>query len=882
MKIHSLTLEGFGPFKTKQTIDFDALSEDRLFMLEGPTGSGKSSIIDAIVYALYGDTAQQGAGKAANAAGSKSETDRMSQHRIRSDYCGIDDPTEVTLEFSNGNGRYRIRRVPALPRLKRDGTEDLSNPKAELMFIRPEALPVTGPREVARRINEIVGLDEKQFNQLIVLPQGKFTTFLFADRNSRELILTDIFRTFFYDRLAQELSARKKKFEDDIKVQENELSHYVRNLQGIKGAKDDKDWGALLTALKNPAEVRSVQDALIEGLSADMYLDIESQEEELEDAKKSETALQAKKTLLDQELTSIGEIKSFASELESLKKNDASIDKKEAQLKVISQIEPLVGTIDEYSKAEKALLDAKREIPKAFLNSSSKEIRSKIEKVNSDLNQLEKELSKDEDLDDQIETLSEKIDDGEEIEVAKKELEAARKRLPSLEVKLEKSKKALADYKKNRTVSGASTLAKTLKAGHPCPVCGSKEHPKKAKGESYDEEHELALEEQRDSASEALAECKSEIRSLSEKARKKVPDLKSLRSKLELLEKRQSTFDEKQERRDELDSEIEELNEAFDLLLEFEAAKKTFDSLERQLAPQVKKHEVKSAKDLKSLISASAETLKSSIDKHKSEKARLKGLIEQEKYQKLRDSEIVKGDLAKLNTELSIVKKRISEITGLKATADNTNNLIDESRKGLTKALDTLEELRINGKDVIDLEAISRGAGRNKQDLKLQRYVLQEKLELVLERASGILYKISGGKYEFKLQSEKLKGQLGKSGLGITVLDLYAGKERPAETLSGGEAFYSSLALALGLAEVIRADRGGLELGTLFIDEGFGSLDEDKLDEVLQVIESLGASNRIIGVISHVESMKGRIPARLEVRSTPAGPSTTRLVGVMI
>jgi exonuclease SbcC len=491
-------------------------------------------------------------------------------------------------------------------------------------------------------------------------------------------------------------------------------------------------------------------------------------------------------------------------------------------------------------------------------------------------------LSRDEDLDEQIETLSEKIEVGEDIEVAKKELKAARKQLPPLEVKLEKSKKALADYKKNRTVSGASTLAKTLKAGHPCPVCGSKEHPKKAKGESYDEEHELALEEERDSANDALAECKSEIKSLTERARKKVPDLKSLRSKLAILEKRQSTLDEKQERRDELASKVEEMNEAFDLLLEFEAAKKSFDSLERQLAPQVKKHEVKSAKDLKSLISASAETLKSSIDKHKGDKARLQGLIEQEKYQIVRDLEIVKGELAKVSTELLNVKTLISDITGIKATADKTNDLIDESRKGLAKALDTLEELRINGKEVIDLEAISRGAGRNKLDLKLQRYVLQEKLELVLERASGILYKISGGKYEFKLQSEKLKGQLGKSGLGITVLDLYAGKERPAETLSGGEAFYSSLALALGLAEVIRADRGGLELGTLFIDEGFGSLDEDKLDEVLQVIESLGASNRIIGVISHVESMKGRIPARLEVRSTPAGPSTTRLVGVMI
>jgi exonuclease SbcC len=852
VKIHSLTLEGFGPFKARQTIDFDALSADRLFMLEGPTGSGKSSIIDAIVYALYGNTAQQGAGKAAT-AGARSETDRMSQHRIRSDYCGIDDPTEVTLEFSNGNGRYRIRRVPALPRLKRDGTEDLSNPKAELMFIRPEALPITGPNEVARRINEIVGLDEKQFNQLIVLPQGKFTTFLFADRSARELILTDIFRTFFYDRLALELATRKKKFEEETKHQENELTHHVRNLQGIDGTGDDKDWNGLLAALKNPAEVRSAQDGLIEGFTGNMYVDIDSQSDELEATKKIELDLQAQKNKLDQEIKSINELKGFLKDLELLKRSDADIVTKEEQLKIISQIEPLASAIEEYIKAEKSLNEVKRQVPKAYADVASKDIRSKVEKLNSALKVLEKELGKDENLEDQIDTLTEKIDEGEEIERAKSELEKSRKRVPGLEAALEKAKKALADYRKNRTVAGASTLAKALKAGQPCPVCGSKEHPKKAKGESYDENHERELEQEKEDASEALNECKSDIKTLSEKA--------------------------KVDERDELDSKIQELNETYDLILEYEGAKKAFESLERQLSSQVKKHNVKNPRELKGLISGSSNSLKSAIDKHKSEKAKLKGLVGQAKYKELRELKIVNNELKGVSDQLTEARKRIADITGLKATAAKTNTSIDASRNGLFKALDDLEEVREKSQDVVSLEAITRGAGGNKMDLKLQRYVLQEKLGLVLERASGILYKISGSKFEFKLQNEKIKGQLGKSGLGITVLDLCAGKERPAETLSGGEAFYASLALALGLAEVIRADRGGLELGTLFIDEGFGLLDEDKLDEVLQEIESLGATSRIIGVISHVESMKARFPTRLEVRATKEGPSLVKMVG---
>ena len=879
MRIHSLTLEGFGPFKEKQVIDFDKLSADKLFMLEGPTGSGKSSIIDAIVFALYGDTAQQGAGKAANAARAKSETDRMSQHRIRSDYCSINDTTEVVLEFSNGNGRYRVRRVPALPRLKRDGTEDLSNQEAQLIFVRPAALPVTGPREVNLRIKEVVGLDEKQFNQLIVLPQGKFTTFLFADRNSREAVLTDIFRTFFYDELSQELTKRKKAFEEDIKEQESELQHHVRNLEAIDKPELGKDWNALLLTLKNQSEVRSAQDALIEGLTGDMYVDADSREEELNQAIDNEKLLNTNKSDFEREIKDIETLKGLISKLEKLTEKDSKIKDKEAELKVITAIEPLLSIIQDYESAEKEQKRLERTVEKDYRQMSSVDIKAKIPKLRDSLTSLEKELSKNEDLEEKIEDIEERIQDAKDIETSKKALEKAKKQLPGLESKLEKANKALAAYKKNRSVAGASILARGLKPNQPCPVCGSKEHPSKAKGNEYDEDHELELESQRDLAKESLDDCKSDIKSLTTIAKKKLPNLKELEDKLALFEKKLESVESKVKERDTLKAKVEELDAAFEALQEYENQKKQVDALLKQLAPHLKKYQVDTPAGLKQLAKPSSD-LKAEIERHNNEKVTLKGLIAQDQYKDLRDLDTVKALLAECNESLSKVKLLISEITGLKATARGRNEAIDKAREGLFKALDVLESLRNEGMNLINLESVVGGGGQNKHGLTLKRYVLQEKLELILERASGILYQISGGKYEFKLQEEKIKGQLGKSGLGITVMDLYAGKERPAETLSGGEAFYSSLALALGLAEVIRADRGGLELGTLFIDEGFGSLDEDKLDEVLEVIEKLGASNRIIGVISHVESMKSRIPARLEVRSTPEGPSILKMVGV--
>ena len=147
---------------------------------------------------------------------------------------------------------------------------------------------------------------------------------------------------------------------------------------------------------------------------------------------------------------------------------------------------------------------------------------------------------------------------------------------------------------------------------------------------------------------------------------------------------------------------------------------------------------------------------------------------------------------------------------------------------------------------------------------------------MILERASLHLLTISNYKFEFKLNEEKGASRK-NAGLGITVIDHVAGRERPAETLSGGETFYASLSLCLGLAEVVKMDKGGIELGTLFIDEGFGSLSQDKLTEVLEVLNKMRDDGRIIGIITHLEDMKAQIPMRLKVSRTSQGPSQVAL-----
>jgi exonuclease SbcC len=251
----------------------------------------------------------------------------------------------------------------------------------------------------------------------------------------------------------------------------------------------------------------------------------------------------------------------------------------------------------------------------------------------------------------------------------------------------------------------------------------------------------------------------------------------------------------------------------------------------------------------------------------------INALLAQPDFKKLPESAELEEKIATLAEKVSALDAELSLINDQLAVVERINESLRIAQAGITAALDEITELRQTGDPYLKLQGWVDG--KNTAGLSLTNFVLQERLEMILEFASRHLRRMSNGKYEFRLHEDK-QGRAQKAGLGITIMDYFAGKERPAETLSGGETFYASLALALGLVEVVKGDNGGIELGTLFIDEGFGSLSDDTLEEVLDVLEDL-REQRVIGIISHVEGMKTQIPMRLEVRPTEAGPSTVKM-----
>jgi DNA repair exonuclease SbcCD ATPase subunit len=276
---------------------------------------------------------------------------------------------------------------------------------------------------------------------------------------------------------------------------------------------------------------------------------------------------------------------------------------------------------------------------------------------------------------------------------------------------------------------------------------------------------------------------------------------------------------------------------------------------------------------LAEILSIDEDSLRNEVTAHKSRIKEITVLLEQPDFKKLPEAADLDEKILAHNQKIDSLDTQLSTVNDQLAVVERINKSLDDSYLGIQTALNQISDLLEMGDPYLKLQGWVDG--KNVAGLSLTNFVLQERLEMILEYASRHLRRMSNGKYEFRLFEEK-QGRTKKAGLGITIMDYFAGKERPAETLSGGETFYASLALALGLVEVVKGENGGIELGTLFIDEGFGSLSDDTLEEVLDVLEDL-REERVIGIISHVEGMKTQIPMRLEVRQTEAGPSKVKM-----
>jgi exonuclease SbcC len=865
MRIHHLTIQGFGPFKDKQEIDFDALSQDKIFMLEGPTGAGKSSIIDAIVFALYGVTAHEAATKSGPAG-----------QRVRSDYCEAGDETKVCIEFSTGGARYRVTRTAAYdaPKKSGEGTTPV-NAKAILEFIDPPHEAIHQVKEVSLRIKEELRLDNEQFSQMVVLPQGDFASFLHASTEKRREVLESIFKTFFYDKIKGQLDVRAKEFQGLLAQQSQEINHHVRNLEKEwVESKGELDFARLEALLNDKNEVRETQNLELQNAIDLLRPNSEKQVQERDATEKVLNPLKAKLALLEDSQEKIKAKTDLSTELEALGSKADEMTLKESQLLLRQKASGLQTLLESRDSAEKAMEKALDLIDEDYAEMTSTEVKARIKELNVKVPALSRKADAAQKAESELDDLELLLDESIDNELKVKALPSLTTKVSALEKKLDGAKKKVKEFRALEKENYIGLAAKKLKKGQPCPVCGSEEHPNPVKSKGNFDPAELEnLEDvvvglERDSKN-----LEYELKDAIKASKKKFKPSSDLKAKKKKLEKSAADAEEIKGEYEDAQQELSDLNDCLQHFIDYESAEKSKVASETKIESEIKRLKIEDEEALVEILAIDEDALRAEVSAYTDRIKEINALLAQPDFKKLPDSAALEEKISTLGQMVSELEQELSLINDQLAVVERINESLSSAQSGISTAIDEIAELRQTGDPYLKLQGWVDG--KNSAGLSLTNFVLQERLEMILEFASRHLRRMSNGKYEFRLHEDK-QGRAQKAGLGITIMDYFAGKERPAETLSGGETFYASLALALGLVEVVKGDNGGIELGTLFIDEGFGSLSDDTLEEVLDVLEDL-REQRVIGIISHVEGMKTQIPMRLEVRPTDAGPSSVKM-----
>ena len=921
MRPIKLIMSAFGPYASKTVLDLDELGTNGLYLITGDTGAGKTTIFDAITFALYGE-----------ASG-----DNRESTMYRSKYASADTPTEVELTFIYAGKEYYIKRNPEYDRPKTRG-EGFTTEKANAELHYPDGRVVTKLREVDRAVEEIMGIDRNQFTQIAMIAQGDFLKLLLASTDDRKKIFQKIFRTRCYYVLQERLKSESGKLGREYDAISASIRQYIN---GIVCDEDD----VLSIKVRNAKAGMCSTEETLELLSTLIANDKE-EEEKFDDEQKNigksleeitatltnhETWSKARKSLEKSKF----DLSEAIAALEILKANLQSEEANKPKVEDIrNQIAAIEAEIPEYQE-----LDAKIKERDTLQNQTDKlskditEQKGKLESVKKEMEVFSEERKTLEKADKEKAELEAKKHKEEDKRKALKDISKELKALEKLEKQLKKDQETYSELAKAVQLKDeeyqrlfkqyldeqAGIIAETLVDGTPCPVCGSTNHPIKAvKAEN------APTKEQLDESKSTYEAAQKEAQIASEKAAKTKGQADEKRDSVLLMLNEMFgnvTIDDADELIKDKIAEIATVLE--EVQNEIDEQQKKIDH--RNEIDELLPKKNKESDDLINSISENDKTLSGNNATLISLKTRIEELVEKLKYESEKKAKEVKKELQGEQKKLEdaykaaddAVKSQNEKIAGFKAAikeAENTlvdakeideestkanqkelksrNSEIDAKKKVINarKAANESAEKEIKAKsaEVLAVEAkwswvkaLSNTANGNisgKEKVMLETYIQMTYFDRIIARANTRFMVMSGGQYELKRRKEA-ENNRSQSGLELDVIDHYNGTERSVKTLSGGESFKASLSLALGLSDEIQSSAGGIKLDTMFVDEGFGSLDDESLDQAMRALQNLTEGNRLVGIISHVTELKERIDKQIVVTKEKSGGSKITIIG---
>ena len=941
MRPEKLTISAFGPYADRTEIDFSRLGDSGLYLITGDTGAGKTTIFDAITFALYG----QASGQVRDSA------------MFRSKYADTATETFVELVFSYQGKKYQVFRSPEYMAPKKRGT-GLTLRKAEAQLIYPdERQPVTKARDVTRAIEELLGLDYEQFTQIAMIAQGDFQKLLLAGTVQRGEIFRQIFHTGIYQQVQLKLKEAAQSRYKEYDEMRRSIAQY---LDGVKLRQREG------TEAEEFAELKKGK------FEGKLERSLEILKSFIDQGEKRESELLKQEQEVDQKIRTMENMLHLSAQKRNLEQKKDLVRKQLEQL--LPDLEKASGEAEKYKDADQKcealgiLIREKQEQLKKYqvleqLKKELDEIRMQLKKcragqeanirqeqqLHKDMEQLKKERSL---LENSQLDLQKAITEKEKRTQRKSELNGLETEMREFkglyEATKEQQKKYQAAYEKAQQQreyyqqifhsfldAQAGILAQELKENEPCPVCGSLSHPHPrmiSKGRtvtqeildnekikldklekiSADQSLEAGKLKERSNASwkqivsgaEELLEEFQEFRKETKNGNGQAGDFRTVWKQMILMINREKEqcenlltesdrkireAEENTKRKQKVEKLLENLEKEKDILQE---KKNSCDREQTELttkASENEKQQKNAAEEIRQVhpaagkevlekeirekqqeyidLKENSRKMKETLERFQAEKARITSTIKTLDEQQKEIGEIREDEIREQYTESTTQKTELAEKRKELFSIQSGNleifRKVQKRKEEMTKA----EAEYVWMKNLSDT---ANGNLNGKAKIELETYIQMAYFDRILRRANVRLMTMSSGQYELKRQ-EQSENRKEKAGLDLNVIDHYNGTERSVKTLSGGESFQASLSLALGLSDEIQASAGGIRLDSMFVDEGFGSLDEEALSQAVKALSSLADGHRMVGIISHVAELKDRIENKIIVTKQCSG-----------
>ena len=914
MKPLKLTMSAFGCYSAKEEIDFTLFGDEGLYLITGDTGAGKTTIFDAITFALYGE----------------SSGDSREPGMLRSKYAESDAETSVEFIFTYHGKTYRVKRNPAYERLKQRG-EGTTMRQTDAELDLPEGRTITRVREVDAKIIEILGITRNQFVQIAMIAQGDFLKVLHASTEERMEIFRKIFYTDKYKAFQDRVKRDANTLAADIKTQKDGYNFSLGNVQanediaviekldeaksGLLSFDETIDW--LENLIDADRETAKTNSSALDEFN-DKLGEINQRLGQAERDKKARISLQSAKDRLPIEETALGEAEAALTAIKSKQQENDLI-------KV--QIAEIQSTIPKYQQLQTLIDTVNANTGK--LEIEKKNVIDLTEKQESDTNALQ--VAKDElkTLED-VAAITEALN-GKKATLTTRQnnLNALRDSLTAYSELLETLTTAHDDYLTKAGHSGhlrdeydllnrayldeqAGVLAAELHEGDPCPVCGSTVHPilaalsgKAPTKAELDKAKKAAEKAEKDTAdSSGVA---NNLRGQSDTKKKEIittannyldsvdfdiiPSALSeansiVASEISDIDGQLSEQSTRSSRKVKLEEELPLLETA--LVETNEGLQKSTTAvatLGTQIKSDSKQRDERAAElKFKSETEANAEITalgakKSVFDDTLSAAQTTFDDAKEKANNTATEIETLQGqitDSEPLDYDVTLEEKTTTENAQRDLIKQNQQVSTRQSTNqtalnGMIKAAELLSAMEARYKWLKELSDTANGDITGKAKIKLETYIQAAYFDSIIARANLRLLQMSNMQFELKRRGESSKQ--GQSGLDLNVIDHGNGTERDARTLSGGESFIASLSLALGLSDEIQSNAGGIRLDSMFVDEGFDSLDDTKLAQAMQALVSISQANRLIGIISHVAGLDEKIDKKIVVTKERGGGS---------